>query len=76
MQENKFQVALGGDSVSIYDQLKQQGLTFHIKEVNLFQDLSDSITLLFIKGVLPAGEVEQARKRLFKKIQSHINDLN
>jgi hypothetical protein len=73
---NKFDIRFGGISGPISEQLRNQGLNFKYTEINTFQLLSDSIKTLVCHGIIPAGEAEKARKRLFNKIQSHIKSMN
>lgn len=72
----ELQLRIGAVSDSIRIQLDQQGLTYVLKDVETFQRSADAISFLWIKDLLPAGQVEKSRARLFKQIQQHVNKHN
>lgn len=74
MKELKIKISGISDPISL--QLDQQGLTYVLKEVISFDKCAEAITRLSINNILPAGEVEKSRARLFKQIQQHVNKHN
>lgn len=57
-------------------QIKKQGFDSRQSETELFQKYADAITLLLVKSLITPTESAKARKRLFKLIQIHVNELN
>jgi hypothetical protein len=54
------------------DQLKEQKFSVCEEEIKHFQKDADALIRLKVRGIIPAGEVEKATKRLIKKIREHI----
>jgi hypothetical protein len=63
---------LGALSPSIAMQLKSQGISLPLAEVQLFQRQADAITLLNLHGVQSDGQARLARKRLTGAIAAMV----
>lgn len=72
----ELKIKFGANSDQISEQLDQQGFNYQLKDAMSLQRSADSITWLFIRGILPIGQVEKAQARLFKQIQQHVNKHN
>lgn len=74
--ENDMEIKFGALQPKIASQLKEQGLNFDKDNVNTFQTMSHSISMLHIHCVLTDTEADNARNRLYKKILNHVKKLN
>lgn len=60
----------------IVDQLKQQGIELDAADIEVFkffQEDAKSLTRVYIRGLFPQSAVENARRKLMKKIIKYLN---
>lgn len=57
---------------SIAEQLANEGLTAHAKDLKLWQDGADALVHLSINGLLPDSIVRASRIKLLKKICANV----
>ena len=68
---NKIGIHFGALAQLLADQLSGYNISPDL--VEHYQMDADSITRLVVRGIIPAGEAEKARKRLVKKIGEKQN---
>lgn len=71
-----FEMRLGAMSEGIAKQLKKQKLLFDKKTVSGLQRTDDSISYLHIYSYISSASASGARKKLLKKINTHVNSMN
>lgn len=73
---NYLEIRFGALQEKIAIQLKRQNLNFEPDKIKSYQELSYSISMLYIHGILIESERDKAYKRLYDKIARHIKKLN
>jgi len=66
-------IHFGALCAPIVQQLLEQEVTAIPDNINQLQDYANSITMLYIHGILTELETHNARKRLMKKINKAID---
>ena len=72
---SNIKISFGALSDTIQVQLNKQGFKLGSVEEMRMQSLADSITNLFISGLLTPSQVDSARKKLMKKIGQYAERI-
>lgn len=75
-ETKNLQIYFGALCQPFYKQIKNQGYKAPKKEFELLQDLSRSMSMLRIHGIITDSQVPAMQKKLFKKIVKKVRELN
>jgi len=75
MKDRTIQISLGAIAPKIITQLDEQGIVCDLEVIKHLQRDADAIARLSIQGFIPDAVAHTARKKLVKKIEKAIEDI-
>ncbi len=76
MKEKNYQIHIGALADKLSVQLKKNNLKFNKGEIKHFEKVINAYTQLRIPGYLTDSQADMVSKKIFKRIEKHIQEKN